>query len=205
MQRSNETWLAELSVEGPEQQAALSDLRSLLLRTLGHAFRGQRQLHAGALLEDSVQEALVRILERLPQFEGRSRFVTWATSIAIRVVMTEMRRRRFKDVSLDELVEGPTSFTPPVATDDASNAAERSGQREIVDRMYEIIRDELTEKQRSALLAELRGMPQVEVARHLGSSRNALYKLVHDARRRVKRGLEAAGFEAHDVKTAFGL
>ena len=52
--------------------------------------------------------------------------------------------------------------------------------------MYEIIRSELTEKQRTALLAELKGMPQDEIAKHLGSNRNALYKLTHDARRRLK-------------------
>ena len=58
------------------------------------------------LLEDVVQDALVRILERLPQFEGRSRFLTWAMSVAIRVAMSELRRRKWKDVSLDQVVEG---------------------------------------------------------------------------------------------------
>ena len=69
--------------------------------------------------------------------------------------------------------------------------------------MHEVIRTGLTEKQRSALLAELRGMPQDEIARHLGSNRNAIYKLTHDARRRLKRGLEAAGVTAEDIGTAF--
>ena len=54
-----------------------------------------------------------------------------------------------------------------------------------------------------AKLAELRGMPQDEIARHLGSNRNALYKLTHDARKRLKRGLEAAGFTAEDIGAAF--
>jgi RNA polymerase sigma-70 factor, ECF subfamily len=69
--------------------------------------------------------------------------------------------------------------------------------------MHKIIRTGLTEKQRSALLAELRGMSQDEIARHLGSNRNAIYKLTHDARRRLKRGLESAGFTAEDIGTAF--
>jgi RNA polymerase sigma-70 factor, ECF subfamily len=69
--------------------------------------------------------------------------------------------------------------------------------------MHEVIRTGLTEKQRSALLAELRGMSQDEIARHLGSNRNAMYKLTHDARRRLKQGLESAGFTADDISTAF--
>jgi RNA polymerase sigma-70 factor (ECF subfamily) len=66
-----------------------------------------------------------------------------------------------------------------------------------------LIQNGLTAKQRDALLAELRGMPQDEIARHLGSNRNALYKLTHDARNRLKRGLEAAGFTAEDISAAF--
>ena len=69
--------------------------------------------------------------------------------------------------------------------------------------MHEVIRNGLTTKQREALLAALRGMPLDEIARHLGINRNALYKLTHDARKRLKRGLEAAGFTAEDIGAAF--
>ena len=54
-----------------------------------------------------------------------------------------------------------------------------------------------------ALTAELNEMPQDEIARYLGSNRNALYKLTHDARRRLRQGLEAAGFTAENIGTAF--
>jgi RNA polymerase sigma-70 factor (ECF subfamily) len=46
-------------------------------------------------------------------------------------------------------------------------------------------------------------MPQDAIARQLGSSRNALYKLTHDARKRLRRGLESAGYEAGDIDAAF--
>jgi len=69
--------------------------------------------------------------------------------------------------------------------------------------MQEVIDTRLTEKQRTALLAEMRGMPQEEIARHLGSNRNAVYKLTHDARKKLKRALEAAGYGADDVHAAF--
>ena len=95
--RSNEAWRLDLESAGPEQQAALSDLREALLRGLRRAL--SRHAHVDdSFLEDIVQDSLLRILERLGQFEGRSRFVTWATSIAIRTAMSELRLRRWQDV-----------------------------------------------------------------------------------------------------------
>ena len=144
----------------------------------------------------------MRVLERLPQFQGRSRFLTRAMSIAIRVAMSELRRQRWKDVSLDEVVAD--ADLPPGRTMDDDPGPDARWEREaILDSMHEMIQNELTAKQRAALLAELRGMPQDEIARHLGSNRNAIYKLTHDARKRLKRGLEAAGFTAEDIGTAF--
>ena len=69
--------------------------------------------------------------------------------------------------------------------------------------MYSLIHNSLTEKQRSALLAELKEMPQDEIARHIGSNRNAIYKLTHDARKRLKKGLEAVGYKMTDIQTIF--
>jgi RNA polymerase sigma-70 factor (ECF subfamily) len=66
-----------------------------------------------------------------------------------------------------------------------------------------VIDEKLTDKQRSVLLAELKGMPQLEIAAALGMNRNALYKLSHDARRSVKHHLEAAGLDAGDVLWVF--
>ena len=65
--------------------------------------------------------------------------------------------------------------------------------------MERVIERDLTEKQRAALLAELKGMPQADIARHLSSNRNAVYKLTYDARKRLRRGLEAAGYGGAEV------
>ena len=201
MDRDNETWRTHLGGTGPDQQAALSDLREALLRGLRRAL-SHRAGAGDELLEDVVQDALVRILQRLPQFEGRSRFLTWAMSVAIRVAMSELRRRRWKDVSLDEVIAG-ADVAPARAIDDEPSPDARWEREAILAAMHELIRNGLTTKQREALLAELRGMPQDEIARHLGSNRNAIYKLTHDARKRLKRGLEAAGFTAEDIGAAF--
>ena len=201
MDRDNETWLTQLSGAGPDQQAALSDLRAALLRGLRRAL-SQRAGADDGFLEDVVQDALVRILERLPQFEGRSRFLTWAMAVAVHGAMSELRRRRWKDVSLDEVV-ADADLTPVRVVNLGPGPHAQLEREAILAAMHEGIRNGLTTKQREALLAELQGMPQDEIARHLGSNRNALYKLAHDARKRLRRGLEAAGFTAEDIGAAF--
>lgn len=201
--RNNETWLSQLRSSGPAQQAALADLREALLRGLRRAL-SSRPTADESLLEDAAQDSLVRILQRLEQFEGRSRFLTWATSIAIRIAMSELRRRRWKDVSFEELSAGG-DIGQFRATLGGSAPDVQWEQRAILDKLRAVIETELTEKQRAALLAELRGMPQDEIARHLGSNRNAIYKLTHDARKRLKRGLESAGYDAADVSAAFTM
>jgi RNA polymerase sigma-70 factor (ECF subfamily) len=202
METSNATWIEAL--KGPErrQREALEELRGILLRTLRQALRGYAGVHE-AFLEDMVQEALLRILDRLEQFEGRSRFLTWATAIAIRTALGELRRRRYKDRSLDEILAQPGAFLPEPLAEEAT-APKATERRVLVDSMYRIIQSDLTERQRKALLAELEGVPQGEIALHLGSNRNAVYKLTHDARRRLKDGLEAAGFRSADIHATFG-
>lgn len=184
------------------QEAALADLRPALLRGLRRATSHYSKANE-AFLEDMVQEALIRILERLDQFEGRSRFVTWATSIAVRIAISELRRHRWRDVSLDDLIEaGKVSGAHQLASKEVEVEL-HSAQRALVDAMYEVMHRELTERQRTALLAELRGMPQAEIGRSLGSNRNAIYKLTYDARKKLRRGLEDAGYRGDDVQAAF--
>ncbi|MEW5977455.1 MAG: RNA polymerase sigma factor [Acidobacteriota bacterium] len=200
-ERDNETWVTQLRSEGPAQQMALSDLRSALLRGLRRALATTVRRDE-SFYEDVVQDALVRILAKIHQYEGRSRFLTWATSVAISVGLSELRRRRWKDVSLQEVI-ADVDFSSRNAVDTDIGPAAKWEKTAILKAMYSVIHSELTEKQRIALLAELRGMPQDEIARHLGTNRNAVYKLTHDARKRLKRGLEAAGYRSADVQAAF--
>ena len=175
MSRENDAWVNDLRSGGSGQHAALAELREALLRGLRRALSSRHAI-GDAFLEDAVQDSLVRILERLEQFEGRSRFLTWATSIAIRVAMSELRRQRWKDVPLDRLVSN-TEFLPEAVHKANLGPAELWEQGALLEQMYAVIQNELTERQRWALLAELRGVPQDEIARHLGSNRNAIYKL----------------------------
>lgn len=194
MLRDNERWIAELKAE---RGSAVSDLRSALLRNLRKALSNRSRADE-SFLEDAVQDSIIRILERIDQFEGRSQFLTWATSIAIHVAMGELRRSRWKDISLDDVVS-EADFIPQPAIDRGARPDAQLNRKSLLAAMQRVIDDDLTEKQRTALLAELKGMPQDEIARHLGSNRNAVYKLTHDARKKLKKGLEAAGYTAEDV------
>ena len=201
MKRDNELWLAHLRSEGAVQHQALSDLRNALIYNLrGAVWNGA--LVDDAFIEDAVQDSIIRILNRLKQFEGRSQFLTWATSISIRIAISELRRRRWKDISLDELILD-VSLVPEKAVDTSPEPNILREREAIIGIMYSLIQNSLTEKQRSALLAELKEMPQDEIARHIGSNRNAIYKLTHDARKRLKRGLEDIGYKMTDIQTIF--
>jgi RNA polymerase sigma-70 factor (ECF subfamily) len=193
--RDNQQWIEALQAGGPRRDAALSDLRGLLLVGLKTALKSRPDF-VESVFEDVVQEALIRILGSLGQFQHRSRFVTWATAIAIRVALTELRKRKWRDVSLEKLV-ADSGFQP------ASARAANPERQALLEAMHQVIATELTEKQRTVLLAEIKGMAQVEIARQMGSSLNALYKLSHDARHRLKRGLEQAGFTGQVFATAF--
>lgn len=201
MTRNNEDWLAQLSSVDSVQTLAISDLGSALLRGLRGAISKRSHVDE-SFLEDVVQDSLMLILAKLNQFEGRSQFLTWATSIAIRVAMSKLRRKQWEDVSLEEMIENG-DLELGIINDDNSRPEILWEKDSMLDKMHTVIQDDLTEKQRIALLAELKGIPQDEIARHLGSNRNAIYKLTHDARKRLKQGLEAAGYKAGDVNMAF--
>ncbi len=194
MERDNDRWVAELRAR---QEPALSALRNSLLRNLRRSLAHQTRADE-SFLEDIVQESLLRVLDKLDLFEGRSRFVTWATSISIRVCLGELRRSRWKDVSLDDVTSG-AEFFPQLAIDADLTPDAQAQRQALLAALRDAIECELTARQRTALLAELKGMPQDEIARNLGSNRNALYKLTHDARTKLKKRLEAVGYTAEDV------
>ena len=194
MERNNETWVEDLE---QRKEAALAELREVLLRNLRRGL-SNRPRADDSFLEDCVQESLMRVLDKLDQFHGRSHFATWATAIALRIALGQLRRHRWKDISLSDLV--PATVVPgrDVTPDERAPDAVML-QRDLLEALNASIHQDLTDRQRTALLAELKGMPQDEIARQLGSSRNALYKLTHDARKKLKQRLEAAGFTAEDL------
>ena len=198
-ERSNEQWLAAL--HGPKKDKALADLRIVLVRGVRAALRGYTS-GVESLAEDFVQEALIKILDNLDSFREESHFTTWAYKICVRTAFAEMRRRKWRDVSLEEAILGrKASVSMPV--DSLADTERITSQRMIMAAFRRFVDEELTVKQRRALLAALGGMHLEEVARRMGTNRNALYKLLHDARKRLKRRMTAEGLSPQEVLSVF--
>ncbi len=203
-ERSNDEWLADL--RGPQRDNALADLRMLLVRGLRAALTKQGRI-SDQDLEDFAQDALLRIMDALDSFRGESRFTTWAYRIAIHVALGELRRRRWRDVSLNDLHSATDpDFVPDTLADPSLGPEKRALQRLVLETLRRAIEEDLTEKQRRALIAaRVQGMPIAEVARRMGTNPNALYKLLHDARQRLQRALRDRGLPREEVLSAFGL
>lgn len=194
-------WVGRLrSADSTQRDAALVELRELLVRGLS---RPMSHRYGGSLqAEDVVQEALLKILESLDQFQGRSRFTTWAMTIATRIAISKSRRKHFQDVSIDSF-SGDDAMRIEVAVDSSGSGEQAFDRQALIAKMQEVIDTELTEKQRFAIRALLEGMPVEVIAEKAGSNRNSIYKLIHDARQRLRRGLENAGVAAEDIANTF--
>lgn len=204
-ERSNEQWITALSQPGPQHDQALADLRALLVRGLTYALSNYPAVDE-ATREDFAQEALLKILAGLDSFRGESRFTTWAHKIAVHVALTELRRHRWRDVSLDELTDFPDDeFIPAIVADPSAGPEQQAMQRMLLSTIQQAIANDLTAKQRQALIAvRIHGMPLEQVAQRMGTNRNALYKLLYDARQRLKKRLSAKGLSPQDILAAFG-
>ena len=115
--RTNQEWLADL--RGPQQEQAIEDLRGILVRGLRYSLSTRIQGELEMLVEDFTQDALIRILDKLDTFRGESKFTTWAQKIAVRVAYSELRRQRWKDISLEDLLpeDSEGDFTPAILAD----------------------------------------------------------------------------------------
>lgn len=202
--RTNDEWKAALSRPGPEYDSAVDDLRTELVQGLRYALGG-RSGADDAVLEDFAQDAILRILGAIESFREESKFTTWAHKIAVRVAYTELRRHRWRDVSLEEMTEVPAAgFMPNVMADPSIGPEQQALQHSVLETLQRSIATELTDKQRQALVAiRIHGVPLEEFARRSGTNRNAVYKLLHDARQRLKKHLMDAGLSAEDVLAAF--
>jgi RNA polymerase sigma-70 factor (ECF subfamily) len=206
--RSNEAWLSDLRSEGERRSAALDDLRSVIQRGLPYALSrwlSPTQPQFESLVEEVTQETLLRVLDQLGTFEGRSQFTTWVHKIAVRIALTELRRKRWRDSSLDELTENEDIPPPQGLLADSQAGPDVTAERaDMLARIRRVIEEELTDRQRQALvLLGLQDMPMEDAARKLKTNRNALYKLLHDARLRLRTRLALEDISPHEVLAMF--
>lgn len=213
--RTNQEWLHDLSASGPQQEAALIDLRNLLLRAALYFFSRNpddfRAMDRDEILrraEDCAQDAQLAVLAHLSDFRGDSKFSTWAYKFAINHAMVAARRERWKAISLDELAAFDENHllewmrhNSPDGKSPEQSALQNEAQRII----QQVIQEDLTDRQRQVLfLMVIHDVPLDEAARHFETNRNAVYKLLHDARRKLKNGLQARGFEVSETLALFG-
>lgn len=200
--RTNAEWCSQLS--GPSPDIALADLRALLLRGLRFALTNYRVTESD--LEDFIQEGLIKIIQELPSYREEAQFTTWAQKVCVRLALTELRRRRWQDVSLDDLVAKTemADFTPTVLTDNSSDPSHTAPAQMMMATLHRIIAEELTERQRTAMMAIMQGgMPLQEVAERMSTNRNALYKLLHDGRQRLQKRMQKEGLTSQELLAMF--
>ena len=136
----SDPWVERLK-DPVRQEEALTELRVRLVRGLKKAFSSTGESFA----EDIAQDALIRILEKIDQFEGRSQFSTWAMSIAVRLATSQTRRKHFKDVSLEQFTNGE-GLKLDLAVDTVPSASEQLEQDTIYQKLSELI-DGLSDRQ----------------------------------------------------------
>jgi len=199
---NDDDWTRDLaSSDAAVRNEAVRDLRDMLLRGLAKTLLKDGRVDE-AFLDDVVQEVSMKVLEKLGDFAGRSKFRTWAVTIAVRTAISKMRKRDWQNVSLESVV-GNAEFNPQLAVNVTEIDEKTSGRSKLLTMLKELIDGQLTEKQWTAITAELGGMPLPQIAEKLGANTNSIYKLLHDARKKLRHGLEAAGFTIEDIHEAW--
>jgi RNA polymerase sigma-70 factor (ECF subfamily) len=188
-------WLRDLRADGAAREEAVARLHALLLRAARFETRRRRSSHPHLrgdlddIAQEAADDALLAVLSRLDDYRGLSRFTTWAYKFALYQTSVKVRRRSWqgREVPVDDDAWNvlASAGTTPAA------AAERG---ELLGAIRDGIETALTPHQRSVLVAlALDDVPIDVLAERLQTTRGALYKTLHDARRRLRRHLAAAG------------
>ena len=212
MERTNEMWLAELRDGNAQQVEALEDLRRYLKRGVMVYLHTRSDLNYLAemelqqMSEDFTQDALLKVQANLDTFQGKSKFTTWATKIAANHTISELRRARWRDLSLDAITDAGTALQEILDVDKTpgSNPDTQTERQQVWGVITEVIKNELTERQRQVLVSvRVENMPVPKVAELLETNTNNVYKLLHDARAKLKRRLQELGLESQYILHLF--
>jgi len=189
-------WLDRLRADGAAREAAVAELHELLAKAA--RFEVERRAAElphlrGGDLEDLAQQAaddaLMAVLRKLDDFRGESRFTTWAYKFALLEAAVKVRRRAWqgREIPLED-----EAWSRLAAAGSAAGPAEDA---ELLAALRQEIEEGLTARQREVLVAvALNGVPIDVLAERLDSNRGAVYKNLHDARRKLREGLAARGF-----------
>ena len=190
-------WLRRLDAASPERRAAERELHARLVRiALAEVRRRAASTPVtGQELDDvahqAAGDAMLAILGKLDDFRGESRFVTWAYRFVVLEVSSKLGRHYWRNPPV-ELDAGQWERLPDRFGMDPAQHAESAG---VLAEVRRIVEAEFTEHQRRVFVAiVVDGIPLDALAAELGLQRNAIYKVIFDARRKIRRGLVAKGY-----------
>ena len=194
-------WLRGLRGEGATRDDAIARLHALLLRAARFEVARRRPTlpHLrGNELEDiateAADDALMSVLRRLDDFRGASRFTTWAYKFALLEAAVKLRKRAWQGREVPLEPEGWGLFSSAGLEPDAE-----AEQSELLETLQRAIAQVLTPHQRSVLVAlALNGVPIDVLAERLNTNRGALYKTLHDARRKLRKHVDERGLALDD-------
>ncbi|MDZ7720506.1 MAG: RNA polymerase sigma factor [Balneolaceae bacterium] len=196
---TNEDWIQALTP--PPDEQAIKQLRSYMLKGLKSVLYKNVDRGLNQFCEDITQDSLLKVLDNIDTFRGESKFTTWAMKIAVREGYSELRRKRYNDISLEQY-----SSYDPEEKDAVEIEHEQAGPDQIthesilVKKVMKIMDEQLTEKQKKVLQhLMIDQIPMTVVADMMDSNRNAIYKLVHDARLKLKKSMEAEGINPEEI------
>ena len=189
-------WVDSLRADGIERDDALADLHDLLLRAARFEIGRRRAALShvrGEELEDlavqAADDAMVAVLAKLDTSRGASRFTTWAYKFALLEAGVRVRRRAWQ---AREVVLEPESW--PSFEDEGASVDRRHESAELLGALQTAVREELTPHQRDVFTAlALNEVPIDVLSERMGTTRGALYKTLHDARRKLRAELTATG------------
>jgi RNA polymerase sigma-70 factor (ECF subfamily) len=196
-------WLDELRAEGATKDAAVARLHAVLLRAARFEVARRRptlpHLRGDELDDIAVEaadDALMSVLRRLDDFRGASKFTTWVYKFALLEAAVKLRKRAWQGREVPLEPEAWSLFSSAGLTPQLE-----AEQSELLTTLQRAIADILTPHQRRVLVAlALNGVPIDVLADRLGTNRGALYKTLHDARRKLRRHLDECGLSVQSFE-----
>jgi RNA polymerase sigma-70 factor, ECF subfamily len=201
-QADSRAWVSALHTPGAEHDEAVARLHELLVRAARFEVSRRRAALShvrGEELDDlalqAADDALVAVLAKLDDYRGASRFTTWAYKFALLEAGVRLRRRAWQE---REVVLEPEAW--PLMADAGQSPQSQAETGELMRALKRSIDGCLTDHQREVLVTlALNGVPLDVLAERLNSSRGALYKTLHDARRKLRSDLARRGFTLDSI------
>ncbi|SMO59951.1 RNA polymerase sigma factor [Fodinibius sediminis] len=197
---TNEEWVEAL--KPPVDERAVELLREQLVRGLKPALHKYVDHELDQFVEDVAQDALLKVLDNIDSFRGDSKLLTWAMKIAVREGLTELRLKRYDNISIEDLKsrDSDTEIRSMNVADSQPSPDRSAHEAQLMEKMMTIMEEELTKKQKMVIQAVvINGLPPTVVAKQMGTNRNALYKVIYDARLKLKTRFELDGIDPDEM------